>query len=588
MKISVIVPSYNSEKYLRRCLDCALGQEGVDFEVICVNDGSTDGTLGILQEYAARDARVRIVNQENKGAGTSRNVGIQYAQGDYLFFLDADDWLGTNFLTNMLNRALETGADIVESTRTFNWYSDKHIVLFKKRNARAFTARGTFFRRDVVWDKLFKTDFVRRHRMTFPNGICHNDAFFLLQGLSHGAKVVQEPDAVYYHNKANPSSIRFKLSERKVLSMLDMFILEINYLNSHFFSFYDYRHNYGRLLHTAKTKGCTMKSAEGKRMYREKLAQLINLNKYPYSAFGIFLRKCFSSRFREELRNSKASPKDYPKLLKAWYYKKLGKVLNLENPQTLNEKIQWLKLYDSTPLKTRLADKYSVRDWVAEKIGLQYLVPLLGVYKNFDEIDFTALPNQFVLKCNHGSAMNVVVTDKSKLNLKNLKIKFDNWMRENFGLVKGLQLHYNDISHRIVAEEYIGMNKCTPDDYKVFCFSGVPAFIEYITNRQQKACARFYDANWNDLNWRGSLSSYAKTVEHPTQLAEMLTLAQKLSEGFPFVRVDFYVVKENLFFGEMTFTPGNGISNFPAEVDEKLGDLLQLPNSKSKERTLAK
>lgn len=140
----------------------------------------------------------------------------------------------------------------------------------------------------------------------------------------------------------------------------------------------------------------------------------------------------------------------------------------MENPQTFNEKIQWLKLYDSTPEKTFLADKYQVRNYIRQTIGEKYLVPLLGVYSKFDDIDFENLPDKFVLKCNHGSGMNVIVADKSAINKKNLKAKFDKWMRENFGFVKGLQLHYNYIPHKIIAEEYIS----PLTDYKFYCYNG--------------------------------------------------------------------------------------------------------------------
>ena len=132
--------------------------------------------------------------------------------------------------------------------------------------------------------------------------------------------------------------------------------------------------------------------------------------------------------------------KDFPQMLKKWYKKRTGRELNLENPQTFNEKIQWLKLYDNSPLKTKLADKYLVRDWIKQEIGEEYLIPLLGVWNSFDEIDFDKLPEQFVLKANHGCAWNIIVKDKSKFDKAKAKKKFDKWMRRNYAYKAGLEL----------------------------------------------------------------------------------------------------------------------------------------------------
>ena len=151
-------------------------------------------------------------------------------------------------------------------------------------------------------------------------------------------------------------------------------------------------------------------------------------------------------------------PSQYEEELKDWYKRRTKKELDLENPKTFNEKIQWLKLYDSTPIKTKLADKYLVREWVKEKIGEEYLVPLLGVWDKFDDIDFDKLPDKFVLKCNHGCGWNLIVTDKSKIDKVEAKKKFDKWMNTNFAFCNGLELHYKNIQPKIIAEEYLENN----------------------------------------------------------------------------------------------------------------------------------
>lgn len=570
VKISVIMPVYNTAAYLRKSIESVLQQSMPNFELICVNDGSTDNSAEILSEYEKKDNRIIIINQSNKGAGESRNVGLSQAKGDYLFFMDADDWIDEKFLEELYKSAESSKADIVETTKSYNCYANNRIELFDKRKAVGFKANGIFFRRDVVWDKLFRREFVNRYNIKFPNGLCHNDAFFGLQSLHHKATVVQNNTAVYWHNKANENSIRYKPSDKKLLSQLDMFILEIEYMNTHFFTFDDYRHNYHKLLHTAKRKRKYIKASENLKEYDKKLKKLKALNKYPFSSVQILLKELFSTRFREELRNSRAKPQEYPNLLKKWYQKKLGKPLNLENPQTFNEKIQWLKLYDSTPIKTRLADKYLVREYIKEKIGEEYLVPLLGVWNSFDEIDFNKLPDKFVLKCNHGSAMNAVITNKSSIDKKKLKKKFDEWMRENFGFVKGLQLHYNDIPHKIIAEEYI-----TPlDDYKFYCYGGKCQHILHKYERDKKAVYCNFDRELNCLPL--SHKSTTEKIILPENFDKTLLLAEKLAKDFAFVRVDFYLSQKQIYFSELTFTPSSGANTYTDEWDKRLGEFFNI------------
>lgn len=176
------------------------------------------------------------------------------------------------------------------------------------------------------------------------------------------------------------------------------------------------------------------------------------------------------------------SPQAYASELQEWFWDVMGKKLDLDNPRTYNEKIQWLKLYDSTPLKTRLADKYLVRDWVKEKIGEEYLVPLLGVWDSFDEIDFDALPQSFVLKANHGCGWNLIVKDKRLLDREDARRKFQTWMKLNFAYRNGLELHYMNIRPRIIAEAYLENDHDDLNDYKVFCFGGEgPA--HYVSHR---------------------------------------------------------------------------------------------------------
>ena len=271
------------------------------------------------------------------------------------------------------------------------------------------------------------------------------------------------------------------------------------------------------------------------------------------------------------------SKEQYADELKLWYKRTTKKELNLEAPKTFNEKIQWMKLYDSTPLKTRLADKYLVRDWVKEKIGEEYLVPLLGVWDSFEEIDFDKLPDQFVLKANHGSGWNIIVKDKNSLDRAEAKKKLDMWMSKNFGLKSSMELHYMRIEPKIIAEQYIE-NIDGLYDYKVLCFSGKAHYIWVDIDRFTDHCRNIYDLEWNLQPFTIGYKQSKKEVPPPKQLSKMIELSKILSAGFAHVRVDFYEVEDQIYFGEMTFTSGNGGETFtPPQYERVLGDLIQLP-----------
>ena len=272
--------------------------------------------------------------------------------------------------------------------------------------------------------------------------------------------------------------------------------------------------------------------------------------------------------------------------LKDWYRGLRGKELSLENPQTYNEKIQWMKLYDSTPIKTMLADKYLVRDWVAERIGEQYLIPLLGVWDSFDEIDFDALPEQFVLKCNHGSGYNLIVKNKSELNLDEVRRKVNAWLAEDFSFRAGFELHYSPIPRKIIAEKYIENlsveeGKADLVDYKFWCFEGKTKYVALISGRgnQGGATMAFYDSDWNKQNFTSGFPLSTTTAVRPDNLEEMIAVAEKLAADFNHVRVDLYRMDDGrIYFGEMTFTTASGVCKWqPVEMDAIMGQLLQLP-----------
>jgi hypothetical protein len=272
----------------------------------------------------------------------------------------------------------------------------------------------------------------------------------------------------------------------------------------------------------------------------------------------------------------------YPEILCDWYHEFTGKKLGLNNPRTFNEKIQWLKLYDSTPLKTRLADKYLVRDWIKEKIGEEYLIPLLGVYDNFDEIDFDTLPNQFVLKANHGSTWNIIVKDKTQFDKEKAKRDMDYWMRINFAFYAGMELQYRDIAPKIIAEQYLEDDGGQLSDYKFYCFNGKPEYILVITDRFSQEKMNIYDMQWNltpihILPGIPDLITFNKPKE-ADRLIELTNILCKDFKNFGHIRFDFYIADGKVYFGEITFTAGSGVYIFdPPEYDNIWGDLIKLP-----------
>lgn len=263
------------------------------------------------------------------------------------------------------------------------------------------------------------------------------------------------------------------------------------------------------------------------------------------------------------------------------YREAIGENLDLNNPISFTAKIQWMKIYDATPIKTQLSDKYLVRKYVQDKIGRQYLVPLLGVWDSFDQIDFNKLPNRFALKLNNGSGMNIVVKDKKSMNIKEAKEKFDFWMKTNYAFVN-FEMQYRDIRQRIIAEEYIEQEDGNLFDYKFDCFNGKPLICELIGDRnleKHTGHQAFLNMNWEKLDIDdGTYPFFDILPKKPDNWESLIDIAEKLSQGFSYVRVDLYSVSDKVYFGELTFTPSNGTQKWNYKsVDLKLGNLIKLP-----------
>lgn len=305
------------------------------------------------------------------------------------------------------------------------------------------------------------------------------------------------------------------------------------------------------------------------------------------------LKKVLTDREYRTIRLAKAgaynymSDRDY---LMMQYQVRMHRTLNLDDPQLFSEKLQWLKLNDHNPLYTQLVDKYRVRDYIAEKIGEEYLIPLLGVWDDPDDIDFDALPDQFVLKCNHNSGTGMCICrDKSRLNYDAVRKNLQKGLRENFYL-RCREWPYKNVPRKIIAEKLMAsssdvLSEKGLDDYRFYCFHGEPRLIYAYQsgtldygNKPGIASCDIFDANWRHLPFRQKSPNAPTAPLPPANLSKMLEISRCLSDNKTFMRVDIYEIDGQLYIGELTLYPGGGFAPFyPSEWDREIGAWLTLP-----------
>lgn len=682
--VSVIIPVYNTDKYLSECLDSVVNQTLKNIEIICVNDGSTDNSFSIISKYAEKDTRFKIVTQKNQGQAVARNKGIKMATGKYIYMIDSDDWIEKDTLETIYNECEKRNLEVLFFDATKFYEEEKKFCNgqkdFKRRQYSEIYDGITFSKithddnNYIVSPCLFliSSIFLKRHAIYFYEGIIHEDDLFCFNILMN-AKRVSHIERRFYHRRIRANSTmtspvsrknvigyftcmlemlkyglstnydakkskeiwrtfmimrtvcknRFsKISQQEkssiyfenqfVQMMFDVFIInndefvnEENFLDGAPSLVQRLKIQEGQIrelsteiknIHSSKTYRIGHIITWGPRMFRGMIYC------YREHGFNYTMKRIFAhlkvnkgigadqdDQFQQmEKQPTKTKKRDYnyyaslssdkyAEELKLWYERITKSSLDLDNPQTFNEKIQWLKLYDSTPLKTRLADKYLVRDWVKEKIGEQYLVPLLGVWNSFDEIDFDKLPDQFVLKANHGSGWNYIVKDKSKFDKEDARKKFDVWMHKNFAFQFGFELQYMNIPPKIIAEKYIEEFEQVYD-YKVMCFNGHAKFIWVDTDRFTSHHRTLFTLNWERMNVTMTWPTAEHEIPKPSKLDKMVEMAEKLSKGFAHVRVDFYYVHDHIYFGEMTFTSSSGTERaMPREFERRMGDWIVLP-----------
>lgn len=276
--------------------------------------------------------------------------------------------------------------------------------------------------------------------------------------------------------------------------------------------------------------------------------------------------------------------KTYLQLL---YRFKMGHRLDLNHPKTFTEKIQWLKLYNRRPEYTLMVDKYAVKKYVADIIGEKYIIPTLGVWDKPEDIDWDALPNEFVLKTTHGGGSGGVVICKDKKTFDRNKAILTLRDSMNSDIYRSLrEWPYKGVKKRVLAEKYMApkdmVNNPIYDlsDYKFFCFNGEPKYCQVIRDRHSKESIDFYDMNWRHQEFVGLnpiASNGINPVPRPLLLDDMICICHKLSENMKFVRIDMYVIDNRIYFGEITFYPASGMGLFnPDKWNEELGNLISL------------
>lgn len=270
--------------------------------------------------------------------------------------------------------------------------------------------------------------------------------------------------------------------------------------------------------------------------------------------------------------------------LKYKFYKRMKTRLDLDNPKTFNQKLQWLKLYNRNPEYTKMVDKYEVKKYVSGKIGEEYIIPTLGVWDSPEEIDFDKLPDKFVLKCNHNSGLGMCICkDKKTLNINKVKEDLKKGLAENY-YWNGREWPYKNVKPKIIAEKYME-DETTQEltDYKFFCFDGYVDNVMIVVDRCLGNPKYYhFDRNWKLCkNYNRLCRSLPPdfTIPKPNKIDEMFELASLMSIGIPHVRIDFYLVNNKIYFGEYTFFSESGFdTGYDEDSDLHLGSLIKLPN----------
>lgn len=266
--------------------------------------------------------------------------------------------------------------------------------------------------------------------------------------------------------------------------------------------------------------------------------------------------------------------------LKIMWRGNMHRTLNLKNPKSFNEKLQYLKLYDRNPMYHIMVDKYEAKKYVANKIGVDMVIPTYGIWNRFDDIDFSLLPKQFVLKTTHDSGGVVICRNKDRFDIEYAKKKLNTSLARNYYL-NGREWCYKDVKPRILAEKYLEeLGEAEIIDYKFYCFHGEPKFLYISQGLENHNTARldYVMLDWTKAPfYRSDYKHFEKLPPRPQRFEQMLDISRELSKGIPFIRVDLYEIAGEVFWSELTFYPGSGFSAFePNDWEDRIGEWLEI------------
>ena len=610
-RISIIMPVYNAEIYLEEAVGSVLSQSLREIELICVDDCSDDRSLEILSGMAERDDRMKVIRAENRSyAGAARNIGMKAAKGEYLAFLDADDLMEPGCLEHQYGVAKKHDADYIRSGGKFfdadaeaavekkfsgfnisSEYFDLPLCIFDSSEVATILANTQV----VPWGSLFKRSFIEENRIQFNNLFCVNDRSFQRHVLFKAKRCVLDPyDAVVYRINSESSLVGLRAEHFECqfdsLEIIRELAGDLHEDIRQLFVKRELQSLYYWYKMFADNEAVEEKTIGFMESFDDDVCEGLKDEPWFQDLLWMKSRKAMSLLRKKTIQN------DHPKIItqkykvnvtKEQFEKKMSCDLNVDTPKTFNEKIQWLKLYYHMPLITKCSDKYRVRQYVEKTIGKEYLINLLGkgIYKDANEIDFTTLPNKFVLKTTDGWKTNILCNDKTTLDFDEVRLTLNNWLDKGTShYYRHFEWSYKNIKPRIICEEFIEQEGGL-SDYKFWCFGGRVKIIAYQVNNvkdtgdYEVATIDYLDRNWVRLDLKSNYSNSDKnSIPPPATLKHMIEISEKLAKAFPFVRVDLYNVNGEIKIGEFTFYPSAGMGRFsPSEWDDRLGALLSLP-----------
>lgn len=562
--VSVLMAEYNTNpEYLDESIESILNQTHKNFELIIIDDCGSNDMKKFVKKY--NDKRIKVIkNEKNIGLANSLNKGLKIAKYDYIIRMDTDDICLKDRFEKQIKFAIENPQ--------YSIIGGNHILFDDEREYKnELRVCGEIKKEHFLFNTPFShpTLILKKDDLIasggYPNYRRGQDYAMEMQMYVNGFKgYIMEEELIKYRQDTNA------YTKKNYRSRVIEYEIRKTFFKKLKLPWYRFIYIIKPLLVGLIPKKNLKKYHENKK----NMNKLVFFLKHPLS-FIIFL----NNRNIKILRD-----KNY---LKLFYKLKFNKELNLEDPKTFNEKLQWLKLNDRKYVYTTMVDKYEVKKYVSHVIGEDYIIPTIGVYDKFDDIDFKELPNKFIIKCTHDSGGLVIVKDKNKLDIKKAKKKINKHLKRNY-YYSGREWPYKNVKPRIIIEEYMedNVNK-ELRDYKFFCFNGKMKFFKIDFNRSTYHQANYYDKNKNLLKFGEEVCppDCNKILEMPVNLNRMIKLAEMLSKNIPFLRVDLYEVNGKIYFGELTFYPASGFGKFkPEDCDRKLGDLIDLSQVKRNEK----